>query len=147
MAPCVPFSPFFPLLISRRRPAVFSPPPLPTFRIWDANTGVCQAVLVGHSGRLNAVRVSDHGKWAVTASDDGTARVWSTRSGACLQVLQGHKSWVADVALVPGSRGIVVTASADGTAAVYSVDSGEVERVLAGHSGPLNGAVVSRKGR
>jgi WD40 repeat protein len=43
---------------------------------------------MGHSGRVNAVRISPAGDRAVTVSDDQTARVWDLCSGECLHVLQ-----------------------------------------------------------
>lgn len=49
-------------------------------------SGKCLRVLSGHTGRLNKVVLSEDGRVAVTASDDGTARVWRLSDGACLHV-------------------------------------------------------------
>ncbi|BAZ25279.1 WD-40 repeat-containing protein [Kalymmatonema gypsitolerans NIES-4073] len=60
-----------------------------TARLWNTDTGKCFVVLKGHGSNLNYVTFSapsrsvNHavfspdGKFALTASDDGTARLWS----------------------------------------------------------------------
>lgn len=50
---------------------------------------MCQRVLEGHTGRLNAVCVGPGGATALTVSDDYTGRVWDLASGTCLHVLKG----------------------------------------------------------
>lgn len=86
-------------------------------RIWNVNTGSCDAVLGGHSGTIGALHVmpprhlsndligkgrgdeethSNNSPLIVSGSGDATARVWR-RGGreegdewACLAVLEGH---------------------------------------------------------
>jgi WD40 repeat protein len=50
-----------------------------TLRLWDADSGACQAVLSGHGGRVNSLSATDDGRWLVSSSDDNTARVWDVR--------------------------------------------------------------------
>lgn len=56
-------------------------------RVWSLLDGKCVHVLAGHTGRINAVSVSEDNRLAATASDDGTARIWSLDDGSCAQVL------------------------------------------------------------
>jgi WD40 repeat protein len=52
--------------------------------VWDAATGACCALLLGHTGAVSAVRWLAAGLgdawWVVTASgSDGTVRVWDAK--------------------------------------------------------------------
>lgn len=115
--------------------------------MWDLHTGQCRHVLSGHTGKINGITISEDGRWAATASEDGSVRVWDLRRGRCRRVLQGHKAWVSSVAASPAANNRLVTASGDGTALAYSAESGDLLCLLEGHSGPVLDAVVTRKGR
>lgn len=56
--------------------------------MWDLQKGTCRHVLEGHQSRLNALALSEDGKTAATASDDGSTRVWDVATGACRKVLK-----------------------------------------------------------
>ena len=62
-----------------------------TARIYNVNTGACQAILVGHDGEISKCQFNPQGKKIVTAGVDKTARIWSADSGEELQVLKGHE--------------------------------------------------------
>ena len=49
-------------------------------------SGRLEHVLNGHTGRLNAVRISPNSKTAITVADDFTARVFDLQSGDCRSV-------------------------------------------------------------
>ena len=55
-------------------------------------SGTCEAELVGHTGRLNAVCIGPNGTTALTVSDDYTGRVWDLTKGTCMHVLKGELS-------------------------------------------------------
>ena len=40
-------------------------------------------VLSGHTGRINAVRISPNDKTVITVADDFTAKVYDMQSGDC----------------------------------------------------------------
>lgn len=46
-------------------------------------SGRLEHVLSGHTGRLNAVRISPNNKTVITVADDFTARVYDLQSGDC----------------------------------------------------------------
>lgn len=115
-----------------------------TASVWSLATGQA-VVLRGHTASLTDAQFSPDGRFAVTASRDGTARVWSVDSGAVLMVLTGHPS--PEGAKAPAMTGFdpkrlgpsgttgavlsasfspdgmsVVTTGVDGTAQVYRCD-------------------------
>jgi WD40 repeat protein len=102
--------------------------------------------LAGHTGGVNGVALSDDGRVAVSASEDGTLKVWDVESGAELRTLAGHTAAVRGVALSEDGR-MAVSASADKTLKVWDVKSGAELRTLAGHRGAVNGAALSGDGR
>ncbi|RMY52806.1 hypothetical protein D0863_14150 [Hortaea werneckii] len=91
------------------------------------------ALLAGHTGHINAVKIADFGgrRWILTGAADKTVRLWKeTRSGsdavdsrvsssfeetACLAA---HEGSVNTIAVLAGS-GMFVTGSADGTIKVW----------------------------
>ena len=61
--------------------------------------------LLGHTARVNAVRVAPVGTTAVTASDDFTARVWDWKTGVCRLALAAfsppqHETLVTNAVVV-----------------------------------------------
>ncbi|UVK55357.1 TIR domain-containing protein [Mesorhizobium sp. AR02] len=103
-------------------------------RIWDANTGVLVAELLGHSGPVRTALFSPDGTRVVTASSDGTARLWDVKGGPALMVFRGHAGAVLKAKFAYGGE-VVATASEDGTARVWSVASGSSVADLVGHTG------------
>lgn len=66
-------------------------------RVVDVASLDC-TLLRGHSGIVLAVDASPDGRFAATASRDGTVRLWCLRSNACVGVGEGHADAVAAVA-------------------------------------------------
>ncbi|MBI5666440.1 MAG: WD40 repeat domain-containing protein [Chloroflexi bacterium] len=59
-----------------------------TIRIWDADTGTPQKVLVGHTGNINDLKLNSEGNRLASASDDGTVRIWDVTNGQQIQVIE-----------------------------------------------------------
>jgi WD40 repeat protein len=49
-----------------------------TLKVWDAETGRCEATLEGHGGRVNACAFSPDGQRIVSASEDRALKLWGT---------------------------------------------------------------------
>lgn len=81
-----------------------------TLRLWDGQSGTCQAVLSGHTDFITGALALSDG-WLLSWSDDKTLRLWDGQSGACLevvsedQVAQQHPEWLQarEEARSPGS--------------------------------------------
>ncbi len=97
-------------------------------------------VLSGHDSWIFAVAFSPDGKFAATASKDGTARVWDAERGSCLHVLD-HGDCEVTALVVDSSGSRLVTGGSDGELRLWSLDSGE----LLGAAQPCCGKVRSIK--
>eukprot|EP00808_Paulinella_micropora_P027158 g16794.t1 len=62
------------------------------------------AVLRGHTNRVNAVACSPDGALVASGSSDKSIMVWDARSHRSLQVLQGHTDGVRSVAFSPDGK-------------------------------------------
>lgn len=58
-----------------------------TARVWDAATGACLHVLVGHSDSVVAAALSADGATALTLGFDRSVRAWELASGRCRAVM------------------------------------------------------------
>ncbi|KAJ5614576.1 hypothetical protein N7528_008230 [Penicillium herquei] len=61
-----------------------------TVRIWNTQTGNCEAVLEGHGDSIRSVAFSHDSQKMASASEDKTIRIWNTRTGKCEQVLESR---------------------------------------------------------
>ena len=55
-------------------------------QIWNAETGVCEKTLSGHTNWVHSVFFDEGGTRVLSRSDDGTTRLWDVASGECLMV-------------------------------------------------------------
>jgi WD40 repeat protein len=69
-------------------------------RVWRPSTGVCEAVVEGHTVMVTALVVLPDGRLA-SGSDDKTVRVWRPSTGVCEAVLEGHTDWVHALVVLP----------------------------------------------
>ena len=56
--------------------------------LYNAETGVLLAELIGHTGWIEKVIFNPDGRTLLTASKDGTARIWDASSGAAIRNLE-----------------------------------------------------------
>eukprot|EP00903_Cladosiphon_okamuranus_P008391 g8067.t1 len=117
-------------------------------RIWDPDTGSCEAVLGGHGGTIGGLcatsrrlpaaatvsgarrggeRAASGESLIVSGSGDSTVRVWGqvgggTDSGewACRAVLKGHRHGVWAVHGLPLSGGVFATGGGDATVKIWA---------------------------
>ncbi len=54
-----------------------------TVRLWEVQSGICQAVLQGHTWGVASISFSPNGKLLASGSDDKTVRLWEVQSGTC----------------------------------------------------------------
>ena len=96
-----------------------------TLKVWNLETGQCQATWEGHMGDVNGVTVTPDGKRVVSGADDSTLKVWDLQTGHCLTTLEGHLISVCGVAVTPDGRW-AVSASQDRTLRVWELPSMDV---------------------
>lgn len=70
-----------------------------TIRLWDAYSGQCLKVLIGHDNWIRALVFHPSGKYLLSASDDHTIRVWDlTNGGRTIKTIQAHDHFVTSMA-------------------------------------------------
>ncbi|MEJ2851911.1 MULTISPECIES: protein kinase domain-containing protein [unclassified Saccharothrix] len=82
-------------------------------RLWDITTGDVIWTVDGPETRLNAVRMTADGRFAVTCGIWSYPVVRDVRTGRPLRVLDGHERGVRDFTLTPDGR-FLLTANHDG---------------------------------
>jgi len=102
-----------------------------TVKIWDIETGNCQATLEGHDDYVNSVAFMPDGKRLLSSSDDSTIRIWEFPSGRLERVLNGHSSLVRQV--IPMAKGKMLLSGAagnDSSIKLWVTDSGECTKTI-----------------
>jgi WD40 repeat protein len=84
--------------------------------LWDTVTGQITR-LKGHAGAVTGVGFSAHGRYVVTAGDDGTVRVWSARLGTSVSVDRRHATGLQQVDFLP-SEARILSVGDDGTVGI-----------------------------
>jgi WD40 repeat protein len=101
-------------------------------RIWRTETGVCEKILLGHTGTIYSVAFSSDGFHLASAGEENTIRIWNTLTGTCDQLLQGHTTSILSVDF---SSKHLASAGYDKTVKIWRVDTWVCELTLEGHTG------------
>ena len=109
----------------------------------DTNSGT-EISCEGHTCRINAVAFSPNGKWAVTASGDGTARVWDALTGKRLRTLDDRAGNVMSVAI--SGDGWVSAGSVDGSVRIWG-PGGSLTYKKAFGAGSIHAVAICEGGR
>ena len=97
-------------------------------------TGKCMQVFVGHEDAVNAGGFTPDGRFAVTASNDGSVRVWAPRSGACRHAFKLGDAPITCIGLGGGVDGqLIIGGAEDGTAHVCHISNKKVVAKLQHH--------------
>lgn len=99
----------------------------------------CMQVFVGHEQAVTAGCFSPDGKWALSASADGTLRIWAPKTGLNKHVFRLGEAPLTCMASKGGSDGMLVIAgSEDGQAHVCHIGSKKVVASLRHFDLPTN---------
>ncbi len=75
----------------------------------DLSTGQLLRCLVGHTLDVSSIVVTPGGRWAISASKDGTLRVWDLNTGECISIYPIGESISAMSEVCPDGRFICGT--------------------------------------
>jgi serine/threonine protein kinase/WD40 repeat protein len=89
-------------------------------RVWDAESALPLARFEGHVGAVNAALLLNQGRFAVSASDDGTVRLWNVASQQPTATFRGHWRPVRSLAVSPREE-TVASGSDDGTIRIWKL--------------------------
>jgi WD40 repeat protein len=98
---------------------------------WDLS--VRSAVLDDATAPLQAVALSDNGKYLASGSADGTLRIYDEVSRRLLRSFVGHTRLVSSIAFSPDSL-LAASGSYDHTIKLWNVADGMLVRTLTGHT-------------
>lgn len=99
----------------------------------------CMQVFVGHEQAVTAGCFSPDGKWALSASSDGTLRIWAPKTGLNKHVFRLGEAGLTCMANKGGSDGMLVIAgSEDGQAHVCHIGSKKLVTSLRHYDLPTN---------
>jgi platelet-activating factor acetylhydrolase IB subunit alpha len=89
-----------------------------TIRLWEAKSGKCIAILVGHDNWVTDLTYHPSGKYLLSVSDDKSMRVWDLLTARCTRTIKNiHAHFVTSIA-IKGKT--VVTGSVDQTVKVWN---------------------------
>lgn len=102
----------------------------------------CEGAVVGHTGGVLALALSQDGRVAISGGRDGALRRWQSASGRCLGTLEGHADAVTAVCLSGDGR-CVLSGSVDGTLRWWDLARRQCVRVLSVRGqGPVTDAIL-----
>ena len=84
----------------------------------------CLQVFVGHESAVTACQFTADGKWAVSASSDGTVRVWAPRTGQCKHVFDTTNTANSNAPAAAGLTCMAVGGGKDGQLLVVGAEDG-----------------------
>ncbi|HZL07364.1 MAG TPA: WD40 repeat domain-containing protein, partial [Coriobacteriia bacterium] len=115
-----------------------------TVKLWDAETGRCQATLEGHDGFVGACAFSPDGRRIVSGSTDATLRLWDASTGRCEAVLEGHNKSVHACAFSPDGQRLV--SIGNGALNFWDAETGACLATKQGLGRPAGGCAFSPDG-
>jgi angio-associated migratory cell protein len=120
------------------------------FHMLQSQQYKCLQVFVGHEQSVNAGTFSADGKWALTASSDGTVRIWAPRTGLCKHVfrfdhinsIDSSSSGLTTMSINGGSDGqLLLVGSEDGYGHVCHIGTKKVLTSLRHYEPPVSAIV------
>jgi WD40 repeat protein len=86
--------------------------------------GPLMANLIGHTGTITTIAMTQDGRVAITGSNDQSLKVWDLETGQILHTLTGHSGFVTAVAVTLDGR-LAVSTSGDKSLKVWDLKTGQ----------------------
>src|SRR6266851_4131732 len=97
--------------------------------LWESPTCRSLATLLGHTGEVRAVALSNDGRLLATGGYDGTIRLWESASRELIATLEGQTSGIWSLALSGDGR-LLASSGFDGTVRLWEGRGGTCLRTL-----------------
>jgi GTPase SAR1 family protein len=115
-------------------------------KIWDIESGQCQATLKGHTDFVMSVVFTRDGQSLASGSDDKTVRIWSLAEETESRVCRGHTNCVRGLGTLPDEQ-TIVSLGCDNKLIFWEITTARISQTL-----PVPGEMawplaVSRDGR
>jgi WD40 repeat protein len=115
-----------------------------TADVWNVDSGALITTLRGHGASVNAVAISEDGKFAVTGAGaakfgngvDNSVRVWSLPGGQLLTTISDHTARVRSLS-ISGDGQMIASAGDDRTVVLSDRATGQTLRALHTFHGPI----------
>ena len=95
-----------------------------TVKIWDLESGECQATLKGHRDAVRSVAITPDGKRILSVSDDYSVRVWNKGRRWRAKTLEGHTDVLWSVIALPDNAR-ALSGGKDTTLRLWELASGK----------------------
>ncbi|MFC9243304.1 protein kinase [Streptomyces sp. NPDC057136] len=99
---------------------------VPSVKLWDLDSGLCEQALTGHRTPVIALGFHPDRHTAVVSYQDGTIGMWDLRDGRCLRVLRGKRANL--LSFSEDGRFLLAGDSSRGTVRFWDLDSGQCLR-------------------
>eukprot|EP00842_Homolaphlyctis_polyrhiza_P001729 jgi/Hompol1/2557/HPOL_005722-RA len=104
-----------------------------TVKIWDAETGIFERTVKGHTKAVHDVAFHPNGSLMVTCSADLSIKVWDVESEySCVRTLHGHDHSLSAIAFSPNGD-FFLTASRDKMIRLWETATGFAIKTIDGH--------------
>eukprot|EP00887_Chlorella_sp_A99_P002946 scaffold24.g2946.t1 len=113
-----------------------------TGRVWDANSGLCLAVLAGHTDSVLGGCINDAARLLATHSFDNTVRLWSLDSGACVKTVHAGDA-VQQLALSPDGWKVAAALAGSAGILVCDIDDAAPRPPWKAHAAEVTGLAFS----
>lgn len=118
-----------------------------TVKIWDLDTGECQATLEGHTDKVRSVAITPDGKRILSGSNDKSVRVWDVASAKQLCKFDEHTLQVLDVEAILDNRHVLSCSGNgdnDAQLKIWDIDSLKCYWTARGHSYWITSVAANR---
>src|SRR5581483_9586394 len=105
-----------------------------TVKIWDLETGRCQATLAGHTDQVICIAITPDGQRVISGSYDNDIRVWDVQSSRLLACWRASEHMVISLVLLSdGKRLISGGAGLDPNLKIWDIGTEKCLMTLKGH--------------